>query len=341
MPLSDFSGDFPLLCRRLAAAKKAGRTGQAYLLVGDDPGYLEQFAVAWAETAGCESPAESGYACGKCRSCTLFRMGNYPDMTILRPQSKSRQITVDAMRNFEHWVALRGAPGMLKVGIIVEAECMGEESQNAFLKTLEEPPPNTMLLLLTVNARRLLPTIRSRCQLLSLLRNRTTYDIAMAKGLYEAVAPLRRLAGAGLGLKISARILKMLSELHDDAEADADSMRDHRWDDVDDKKIKEQLEAELTARIEAEYVRMRENLLGGLHAWFLQRFLISSGVDTALLPHQELLQYSSDLLAKPPTPEEAEEDIKAVEELLQAIRANVDERLAMEVFCLDISRKRV
>ena len=134
----------------------------------------------------------------------------------------------------------------------------------------EEPPPNTLLLLLTVNSRKLLPTIRSRCQTISLLRNRQNYELAAQKGLFTVLSKLKRGAGAGIGLKTSARITAMFAELHKDAEALAEETKDHRWDDTEDARIKKQLEEEYVAKIEAEYVRLRESMLSALTAplWF-------------------------------------------------------------------------
>lgn len=339
MPFSDFQGLFPSLCRHLQQAKLSGRVGQAYLLRGDKPSFLEEFALSWVQLAACQHPTEAGLPCGHCKPCSLFEMQTYPEMRLVRPQSKSRQITIDAIRDFDHWLHLATTPGLLKIGIISEAECLGGDAQNAFLKTLEEPPPHTMLLLLTVNARRLLPTILSRCQILSLLRNKVDYEIADQKQLYTLLAPLRRQAGAALGMKTSAALAQLFSTLHQEAENMADELTDHAWDDIDDKQIVKQLQDELTARIEAEYIRRRESLLGGLQAWFLQRLLIASRVQPQLLPHQEMLPFSQELLEHPPTPEEAEQDIRHAEELLQCLRGNVDERLALDAFCLNVSLK--
>ena len=340
MPLSDFKEAFPLLCSRLEQAKRNGRTGQAYLFLGDDPVFLEKFAMAWAQTAACTGDTPTGESCGHCHPCDLFQRNCYPECLFLRPQSKSRQITVEAMRQFEYDINLASTPGLLKIGIIVEAECLGEEAQNAFLKTLEEPPPNTLLLLLTVNSRKLLPTIRSRCQTISLLRNRQNYDLAVQKGLFTVLSKLKRGAGAGIGLKTSARITAMFAELHKDAEALAEETKDHRWDDTEDARIKKQLEEEYIAKIEAEYVRLRESMLSALTAWFLQRFLICQGVRKDLLPHAEMLEAEEEIFTAPPKPEEAEEDIRLAEELTSCIKANVDERLALDAFCLTVSEKK-
>ena len=82
---------------------------------------------------------------------------------IVRPRSRSRRILIEEIRELEQSMHLAAPEGSWKVGVIVDADRMFEEPANAFLKTLEEPPPGCLLLLLTANADILLPTIRSRC----------------------------------------------------------------------------------------------------------------------------------------------------------------------------------
>lgn len=94
-----------------------------------------------------------------------------PDwLRVLRPEKKSRRITVDSLRLLERFFHLSAPPGQWKVAVLAGADRMMPEAANAFLKTLEEPPQNCLLLLLTELPDRLLPTIRSRCVLLDLER---------------------------------------------------------------------------------------------------------------------------------------------------------------------------
>jgi DNA polymerase-3 subunit delta' len=81
----------------------------------------------------------------------------------VQPVSKSRRITVKQIRNFESPLHMAAPAGKTKVGVIVEADRMGREASNAFLKTLEEPPAGSLLLLLTSHPEQLLDTILSRC----------------------------------------------------------------------------------------------------------------------------------------------------------------------------------
>lgn len=82
---------------------------------------------------------------------------------VVRPQSKSRRITVEQIRELEHAFQMAAPAGVWKIGVVVDAERMFDEPSNAFLKTLEEPPPHCLMLLLTSQPEFLLPTIRSRC----------------------------------------------------------------------------------------------------------------------------------------------------------------------------------
>ena len=336
MPLSDFDAVFPNLCSHLRQAKAKGRTGQAYLLVGDDIDFLERFALAWAKTAACQTPAPDGSECGKCNCCTHFSSNSYPELFIVRPQSKSRVILADDMHAFDHSMGLSSTPGYLKVGVLVEAERMNDASQNAFLKTLEEPPAGTLLLLLTVNPRMLLPTIKSRCQVISLLRNAQNYTGLANAGLFKALARLRRQAGASNGLAAAAAISELLAQCERASAEAVKAAKSSTADRETDPRILKQLADEQTARIAAEYVRQRNIIIGAIHAWFLQRMLIASGADKDLLPNPEMYE---GIELPQVSADEASQDLQYMEKFSSSINANVDMKLALDVLCLQISEK--
>lgn len=115
-------------------------------------------------------------SCGQCPSCRLVAAGTHPDVHLVHrelhkmiPELKSRQgleLYIDVIRQFLIQPAgSKSARGRGKMFIIRDAHLMNDEAQNALLKTLEEPPPGTFVILLTDQAHRLLETIRSRCQL--------------------------------------------------------------------------------------------------------------------------------------------------------------------------------
>ncbi|HOV72934.1 MAG TPA: DNA polymerase III subunit delta' [Candidatus Hydrogenedentes bacterium] len=103
-------------------------------------------------------------ACDACLSCRKVAAGNHPDVVFLAPVSKSRIITVEMVRSMTELATLRPFESDWRVFIIQDAERMGVPAQNHFLKTLEEPPGNSLFILVSESPGLLLPTIRSRCQ---------------------------------------------------------------------------------------------------------------------------------------------------------------------------------
>ncbi len=108
--------------------------------------------------------AEGERPCGVCRQCREALEGNHPDIVTLVPRGKSRQIAIEQIRSLLQAARLNARQGDWKVFIVDEAETMGMEAANALLKTLEEPQPGTVLILVTSRPDLLPPTIVSRCQ---------------------------------------------------------------------------------------------------------------------------------------------------------------------------------
>jgi DNA polymerase III subunit delta' len=342
--LVEFEERYSRLCARLRQTRLTDRVGQAYLFVGDDVPFLERFVGAWAEVCACLAPGPDGDACGSCPPCIMLKAKTYPDKHELRPQSKSRQILIGDVRGLEHQLGLSAARDRMKVGIIVEADRMGDEAQNAFLKTLEEPAPRTILMLLTAQPKALLPTIRSRCQVVSLLQNRRSYDMVRALGLFELLGRLRRGAGAAQGLAVAADLDRLFGHLRNLAEEQVGDSSDERWATVatDDKALKKRLEEQRVARQEAEYVRLRHEVADAIQTWFLQQALIAAGAAHDLLPHPEILEAAGlggDRELIRPEWGEAEQALAEVSQWVRALVPGVNERLALEVLCLALTEK--
>ncbi|MCG8379824.1 MAG: hypothetical protein MI865_10175, partial [Proteobacteria bacterium] len=103
-------------------------------------------------------------ACGTCQSCQLYMAGNHPDKLMIEPEDSGKQIKIAQIRELIEYVSLKSFSGNTKVAILDPAEAMNRATANALLKTLEEPPPQSMLLLLSHRPSSLPITIRSRCQ---------------------------------------------------------------------------------------------------------------------------------------------------------------------------------
>jgi DNA polymerase-3 subunit delta' len=150
--------------RSFADAIKRGRLAHAYLFAGPAGIGKKLFAFELAKTLLCESPKKPFVACDKCPSCLQVSAGTHPDVIFAsRPEDKV-DFPIDTMREVMEKLALKPARGGYKVAIIDDADDFNSESANCFLKTLEEPPPNSLLILIAADAERQLPTVLSRCQ---------------------------------------------------------------------------------------------------------------------------------------------------------------------------------
>ena len=160
-------------------------------------------ARTFAQSLLCEAPSAGGFPCGGCPACGWFALGNHPDFRVVEPEAlsesaatdsepqakagaaPSRQIKVDQVRDLQGFLAVGTHRGGARVILVRPAEAMNAATANALLKSLEEPPPRTLFLLVSSAPDRLLPTVRSRCQ-----------RIAVTAAALETALPW--LAGQGL-----------------------------------------------------------------------------------------------------------------------------------------------
>src|SRR5439155_5355387 len=146
-----------------------GRLGHAYLFSGPSMDELEVLARMLAQTLNCQQPPRRGASgmpldcCDRCLSCRKINAENHPDVQWIRPESKTRIITIDQMRELIQAINLKPTEALCKVAVIVAADRLNVQAANAFLKTLEEPPPKSVLILLSTEPQRILETILSRC----------------------------------------------------------------------------------------------------------------------------------------------------------------------------------
>ena len=133
-------------------------------------------AINYAQSLLCQNPGEANSACGKCPSCHWFEQGTHPDFRILQPESMSldgeetesgkkpsKQISVAQIRGLADFFGMTAHQGGRRVIVIHPAESMNPNAANALLKSLEEPPPGLLFILVSNKPQQLLPTILSRC----------------------------------------------------------------------------------------------------------------------------------------------------------------------------------
>ncbi len=172
-----------------------GRLPHALLIAGQRGIGKTALTLAYAKALLCESRQADGNACGKCQACNWFELGNHPDFRLLQPQAAeegdteegkkkaSQQITIEQVRSISDFVNVGSHRSGYKVIVVNPAEAMNRATANSLLKTLEEPTPGTLFLLVSNEPLRLLPTIRSRCQVVPIPIPSTARSIQMLESM--------------------------------------------------------------------------------------------------------------------------------------------------------------
>jgi len=156
---------------RLQALRE--RASQGLLFQGQKGIGKLSLALNFARALLCQHPLDNGFACGVCPSCHWFLQGTHPDFRFVQPESEteeveagkkpSRQISVDQIRGLADFLGMTAHQGGRRVVVIHPAEAMNANAANALLKSLEEPPPGLLFILVTHKPQQLLPTLLSRC----------------------------------------------------------------------------------------------------------------------------------------------------------------------------------
>ncbi len=149
------------------------------------------FARTLGQALLCGQRDGDGFACGQCPSCVQFVAGTHPDFAQLAPQGAGQSIPVDAVREFSGQLHLTSRHRRGRVGLICDAERMTIAAFNSLLKTLEEPPAGSYLLLVTSRTTAMPATVRSRCQIYRFQRpdDQTLRDWLTDQGIDPALAP--------------------------------------------------------------------------------------------------------------------------------------------------------
>lgn len=187
---------------QLRAGAKSGRLPHAFMFVGPEGIGKRTFALKLAQALLCEKNPEGLLdPCEACPGCALAAAGTHPDLiTAGRPDDK-QELPIRVIRDLCASFALKPARGRRKVAIVDDLDSINEEAANAFLKTLEEPPPGAVLILLGTSPELQLETIVSRCQVVR-FDPPPVEDLAailLERGIVADEAEARRLAGLADG----------------------------------------------------------------------------------------------------------------------------------------------
>lgn len=346
----------------LQRALARGRLGHAYLFSGPDPVALEAVARSVAKVLLCQQPSRSAEGapvdcCDRCSACRRVDSGTHPDVHWIRPESKLRVITIDQVRDLSRQIFLKPHEATWKVGILMDADCLNLQAANALLKTLEEPPSRSVLMLLSSEPARLLETIVSRCMRIHFAAPAAAHPEPEIADWVRRFAELAAQTHRGvLGrYRMVDLILQRLALERDKAEADVKA----RWTEGPEEQpaprpgpraepIDEPVgeddgrvlaggsEAAQKAAIEAEYRRRRDRFLGAIENWFRDVWLAQMRIEDGVRPIYPGWAATSQLAGRL-TEAEALRNLGLWEELKTLLRrTNVQELLAIETAVLQL-----
>jgi DNA polymerase-3 subunit delta' len=343
MAFADFPGQSDVVAL-LQRSLDRGRLAHAYLFAAGHLAELEGVARTLAKTLNCEKPPRQSAAglaldcCDACLNCRKIDGENHPDVRWVRPESKSRVITIDQMRGLMQTVHLKPTQARFKVAMIVGADRLNSQAANAFLKTLEEPPANSILILLSTEPQRLLETILSRCLRLTFAGETGPHrDPALVTWLKDfsdmAVAERGSLLSR---YRLLSVLLKKLNALKADITGRLSARSPlERYEEVEPD-LREKWEDELTAAIEAEYRRERGDVLTALQWWLRDVWLETQRLERAMFAFPQLAEASA-LVARRLSPQQAMENLRIVEDTQRLLGSNVQEALTLEVGLLKLA----
>jgi DNA polymerase-3 subunit delta' len=317
-----FSRDTALEFFRRAHA--ANRLGHAYLISGAPGSGKRALAAEVTSTVNGTKPGDVFSA-------------NAREVFVAEPESKSRRIVIEQVRNLEHALQMRAAEGQRKVAIISEADRLQPQAANAFLKTLEEPPQNSLLLLLSALPEVLPDTILSRCIPIPLApesNNGTTHNAEVVDLLRRVAAEKRWSVQHAYGL--AQNLQRLLNAIRDQIKADnAEALQaeEARYKNSTDGSWLDEREDYYKALSESLYLRRRAQLIETLFAWWTDVLRVKTGVAQRDLSG---LEKETGEVAARFSAAEILKRIRRLEQMRDHLGRNIQETLALEVAFLGI-----
>src|SRR6476660_9215583 len=309
----------------LQRAHEQNRLAHAYLISGP-PGSGKQLLAADLASLVNGTPAADVFS-AKAR-----------EIFVARPESKSRRIVIEQIRDLEHALQMRAINARRKVAIIPDADRLQPQAANAFLKTLEEPPKDSLLLLLSALPEALPETILSRCITIPLASNGQRQgkdeEEKLVKLLQQASREKNWTIQFAYGL--AQEFQRLLREVRDEVKRETDAAlkkEEARYKDATDGAWLEEREDYYKALTESLYLQRRAGLIEALFAWWTDVLRASNGV-----AHHNLVHARKETAALAARFSSAEilKRIRCIEELRDHLGRNIHEALAIEVAFLTI-----
>jgi DNA polymerase-3 subunit delta' len=260
------------------------------------------------------------------------------EIFVAQPESKSRRIVIEQIRNIEHALQMRASHCRRKVAIISDADRLQPEAANAFLKTLEEPPKDSLLLLLSGLPEALPDTIISRCIAIPLAPDDEDKNKPEEEKLVKLLQEATREQSWSIqhAYRLAQAFQRLLRLIREEIKGDADEAlrgEEARYQNSTDGVWLDEREGYYKALTESLYLQRRAGLVETLFAWWTDVLRSSSGVDRRELPKA---RKESRALAKRFPTTEVLRKIQRLEELRDQLGRNIQEALAIEVAFLGI-----
>jgi DNA polymerase-3 subunit delta' len=311
----------------LRGAQKRHRLAHAYLIAGVAGSGKRRLAADLAHLVNGATADE------------IFA-GNAPEIYLAGPESRSRRITIDQIRDLEHSLQMQAREGRRKVAIISEADRMQAQAANAFLKTLEEPPNNSLLLLLSAIPEVLPDTVLSRCIEIPLASPNDMTFSAEQLELIELLNSVARSSGGEVhdAYRMAQGFQALLGHVRQaiqDENAAALKREEARYRNTTDGQWLESREEHYRALSESHYLHQRSELIETLFLWWGDALRASAGVTTRALP---AARASTEAMAARLTTPEILRRLRRLEQLRDHLGRNIQEALAIEVAFLNIFR---
>lgn len=306
--------------RLLQRALKRDELSHAYLFTGPPNVGKGTLAMVLARVLLCQGEGER--PCGTCRACRLVASGNHPDFHQVEPETAAGRLSIAQVRELGRQLSLTPSMGRHRVAVLSDFDRATPSAANALLKTLEEPPPYAVLILLAPDADSLLPTIVSRCQVVPfrpLPVERVRQVLIERWGVEpERAALLAHLCGGRLGWAVGAA-----------ADPAPLQLRTQRLEE-----LSHLLEASLVERFRyaADLARSAQAAQEALEiwtGWWRDVMVVAAGAAgplTNLDMEERLRQHARSL-----GPARAAALVKATREAGDLLRRNANPRLTMEV----------
>lgn len=306
------------IVEQLQQTVASDRIAGAYLFVGPTGVGKETVARYFAQLIFCQQDAQPPTVCGTCLACRKVDSGNHPDLQFIRPDGS--ELKIGQIRELQKQIIYEPLEANWKVYILTDVDRMNDYAENALLKTLEEPPASSVLILLTSNIRVLLPTTRSRCQILQ-FHPMQTQELAEILVEKFSVAPEQ---ATTLAIAADGAIGKALTQLE---KGDALS------EEVPE--ILRETDPLAAFRL-AEHFKDNPETLGELVTWYRDLLFLQQGAPSELITHiysleelQRIVPGYSRLRIQ-----QAIQTVFDTKSLIE--NTNTNATLALEVMCLKL-----